>query len=538
MRSEQSFPEMIVSTLTLPFRLLYAFAVFMVNAWTTSRNGFAFIRAVPAVLVATFFFGLWWLSNYRFEAYYNQTNARYELSRVDKPDEPEAWAMFAERMLQMKPEDSQGKFKLALAREQMGELRSARNLMMMLAGTEDAPGMANANVWLALDYQNAERQSDLSDAEREANTIEQYSIALQTEPENPLARAGLAEVYERKGDLDTASSHLAELVSGDIRSLIQLKAIPRLIELKQKLGEDAFAEQFAKDSINRVERLALRNPDLYELWFVLVRCATLTDDFEKATELVDTGFQLAKDPQVRENLIRLMADTWIVRADKIESIDNLENYRERLFALCEAIKTDSRSRDAYVRLIEYADPNTMTRERAVWLRDCILGCPNPAVIHVILGIQEINDGDYVQGQKHWKIADQQFDLSQFIVNNLIEHAVSHRAEDFGNLLDMITVAMELFPDQAALYQTRGIYYKNNERFQEAIEDLNYTVERMPKLISARTMLRDCYEAIGDEENTARVNQEIDRMVGDLDEDDRVLAERFLEIQEEQKEESE
>ena len=44
----------VVGFLTLPFRLLWGFAVFMVQAWTTSRNGIAFLRGFPAFAIMAF----------------------------------------------------------------------------------------------------------------------------------------------------------------------------------------------------------------------------------------------------------------------------------------------------------------------------------------------------------------------------------------------------------------------------------------------------------------------------------------------------
>ena len=183
-------------------------------------------------------------------------------------------------------------------------------------------------------------------------------------------------------------------------------------------------------------------------------------------------------------------------------------------------------------------PESLQTEKSQWLRESIFGCPNPAVIHVILGMQEIKSGNYVQGQKHWRIADQQFDLSQYIVNNMIELAVTENPEVYGNLLNMITVAMELFPDQAALYQTRGLYHKNQEQYPEAIKDLEYAAEKMPSLISARTLLADCYRAIDDQENAQRVQLDIDRLIMNLDDTQRRMVEDFMRRTEEEKERQE
>ena len=54
-----------VKFLTLPFRLLWGFLVFMVQAWTTSRNGIAFLRGLPAfAILAMTPFLVWVFTNY------------------------------------------------------------------------------------------------------------------------------------------------------------------------------------------------------------------------------------------------------------------------------------------------------------------------------------------------------------------------------------------------------------------------------------------------------------------------------------------
>ena len=185
-------------------------------------------------------------------------------------------------------------------------------------------------------------------------------------------------------------------------------------------------------------------------------------------------------------------------------------------------------------MIGYAAPNTMQEEKALWLRDSILGCPNPAVIHVILGMQQIKAGNFVQGQKHWRIADQQFELSQFIVNNMIELAVTDMPDEFVEILDMITVALELFPDQSYLYHTRGMYYEKHKQYPEAIEDLEYVIEKLPNLFTARKLLLDCYKATNEDEKAELVQVEIDRMIRELDETQRAAIEAFLKKSDDEK----
>ena len=316
-----------------------------------------------------------------------------------------------------------------------------------------------------------------------------------------------------------------------ITSIEQLKSIPRLAQMYEDLGKDDVAKRMLQTYITRLEPIARDNPTIFEIWLVIVRCATMTKDYDQAREIIqDAVYQTVRDQTVRERLIRLLANVSVQEADNFDSVDDLDSYKGRLFALCNAIRTDPRSREAYVRLIDYAAPETLVEEKAIWLRDSIIGCPNPAVIHVILGIQDIKDGNFVQGQKHWRIADQQFDLAQYIVNNMIELAISEKPDTFGNALDMITVALELFPEQAALYQTRGLYYKNNQEYDNAIKDLEYAVEKIPTLIPARQMLMECYEATGNEEKVTETQVQINEMIRKLDDAQRAAVQAFLDRQ--------
>ena len=49
---------------TLPFRALLAFAVFMVVSWSTTRVGRQFIFGFPALIVAAGFLGAIWVDQY------------------------------------------------------------------------------------------------------------------------------------------------------------------------------------------------------------------------------------------------------------------------------------------------------------------------------------------------------------------------------------------------------------------------------------------------------------------------------------------
>ena len=90
---------------------------------------------------------------------------------------------------------------------------------------------------------------------------------------------------------------------------------------------------------------------------------------------------------------------------------------------------------------------------------------------MLLGMREISKGNISEGEKHWRIAERQFEGTQIIINNLIDVAVNERPKEFNHLLDMITLGIELFPNQPNFYQTRGVYLMKQGAFENAIDDL-------------------------------------------------------------------
>ena len=109
----------VIAALTFPIRFLWAFLVFMVQAWTTSRSGLAFIKGLPAMGC----FALAPALAYLFTAYDRPVSmvpavvnhAKYAESGEDNP----AAVMFARKLVEIRPKEAQFKYMLAedLARD-------------------------------------------------------------------------------------------------------------------------------------------------------------------------------------------------------------------------------------------------------------------------------------------------------------------------------------------------------------------------------------------------------------------------------------
>ena len=543
-RADRSPGEVVVGVITFPFRFVYAVLVFLVQAWTTSRNGFAFIRGIPALAIfaaAAAIVWAGWVSDWFGRKLVAQASRNYRLHATKDPDNPEYAEMFAEKLVEMRPHEERWKYQLALAREQAGNLDSAKLIMNSLAPVEDqngngeldegedlngdgeiSPGNVDAQVWLGNYYLTSAETESLPEEERFAKARLHYDLALAADPENLMALLRTSEILRRQDDVVGAMEYLDRLARAqpDRMTLIQVSAIPELIRLHKEQGQENQALGRMKSAVLRLKPIARRFADNFEIWRVLVRSAMLVDDYTEAEELIKLGLQFAKNEETRQKLVKLSSDVYTAKADQYENLDDQEQYRNRLFQLCEAVKTNPFSSPVYERLIEYAVPANDPENKAIWLRDAILGCPNPAVIHVILGMQEIADGNFLQGQKHWRIADQQSQIAQLAVNQLIAVSFRGDTEFFENTGDMITVAIEMFPEQFLLYHTQGRFLCRKGEFEAAVEPLRHAVSNMASFIPARIELVDALRELGREEEAKAAEREMEQVISGLNENQR------------------
>ena len=114
LRDTESWSSRLLAVITLPARLLWGFILFMVHAWASSREGFAFLRGLPALAVAGGFFVALVLADFVYnEARMVAANTGYYQYHAQKsPQHPEWSEMFARKLTEIKPEDPLQKFLL------------------------------------------------------------------------------------------------------------------------------------------------------------------------------------------------------------------------------------------------------------------------------------------------------------------------------------------------------------------------------------------------------------------------------------------
>jgi len=300
----------VFSILTFPFRFLFAIAVFMVQAWSTSRVGRAFVLGLPAVTTVAGCLAILWVS-----------------TRYFTP--PENALMFAKKYVGLKPEDPKGLFRLGLALEKSGDSTAAVGVMNMLAPPElpegfEKPATKNAidkeedkigdffpaHLWLSNFYQRQISDGEFS-PEVASLADKHLTRAAENSPENrelAISRASLFELRsihvkdkpdEYIAQLRNLESSLTAAVRPPLQTILQVAQIPKLIQTKRKLAEldDSVNFEQAKKQFGELFddllELGRKTPDGVRLRIInhVVSGYVQLKEYDKAVSIISQSLQ-------------------------------------------------------------------------------------------------------------------------------------------------------------------------------------------------------------------------------------------------------
>jgi tetratricopeptide (TPR) repeat protein len=533
---ERSTFSKFMGLLGLPFRILVAFIGFMAQTWASSRSGYAFVRGLPVLIVCFVFFSALLIEDlFNTEGNKIMVNRGYLQRQVTMfSDNPKDSAMFAQKLVEIKSDEPSHKYELALAKARCGEPQATIDILRSIS-PDDRAGFAEGHIWLA-QYYGRTKVKDLTSEECEAMVDRHLKYALESDPENQMAYITLAERSiarlqdleensdEWKHEIKEAIKYLTEVTQGNV-TMNQIRTIPRLAELRLKLESIESVYPMLSEAIIQMEPLAQRYPDEVQIWASMIQSAVLAEDYQRALDIVRMGVQTAKNPDVKSQIVSFASKIYLKEAAQYKNVVEPKLFRRKVDILCQAINVNPNDREVCGELLSLiAGPQKVNPE---WVRDSIIGARLPGLVHCLLGIMEISKGDVLIGEKHWKIAEKQFPKSNIVINSLLFIAVSKRADDFPHLLDMTSLAIEMFPQQSTLYLTRGIHLFNLERYQEAIQDLLVANEKLPELIRSEQYLIKSFEKINDESNAAKHRFRLEERMGAMDARQRKLVEESM-----------
>jgi len=527
----------------------------MIQAWSTSRSGFAFLRGMPALGILLLAPILCWA----FDRYYKKVSlgpasGYHQYYRAN--NEFEDAVMFSEKMMQLEPKISQFKFYHAQNLYSIPERREEGERMMEWIargedGVEVSKGIAEknsvfqsqANVWLS--QQVLGKQARLGFTDERNELAMKYLEAASSD--DIQAKRNLAELFLTRAkkiketdpqgfqeNLKSAKKELNDLTQPEhFSNLIQVQAMPKLIWINRELGKDQDALGDFQAARRKIGRLTEFKTDMIPLWITMIQCAIGVKDYDAAIEIMEEAYRTVKTPESRKQIAKLASLIYLTKADDYKDLDDQDSFRERLYALCLAIRTNPGELETYKRLIDYIDVNQGSEVRDVWLRNMTSNSPSPHVVHVLLGMRNLVKGNIVEARARWNIAKNQF-AANSIIGNLLDVAIRQKRE-IGSP-ELVSKTLELLPKQYSLYQTRGNAFRNAKDYPNAIKDYELSLEKFfvgetdKQKLSAmivRVFLIDCYEKVGNGEKAAIHRSSIDTQMAKLPEDQREVTQRVL-----------
>jgi|GEM_PF-5612597 len=516
--------------LTFPFRIVWAFLVFLVTTWSSTRPGNSFGRAMPAILAVGSFAGVLVLAynipfrvagisfpdpamRYEGRSVFLRELASSKTDPKEKKELLEGALVCARHLVAIRPTNNSYKYLLGLALAENGDILGARNIMQFIA-PEDKQGLSMAHIWLAIDLLNTEsgearikdERQDL--AYKHLRMIEQ-STANNESIEGYFARVRMAALMMDEKKYEEAEELLKAVVEGQLKWPVQLEAIVRLANVFKAQEKKAQLAAFVFAANGKLGDLSLRQPDIPEIWETMVTLNVVMDDFPSAVSNLQSGIVAARDPDVRMRLLQMQSILFIRQSQLVPDIESREDYKKKFLILARAIVVNPTVPDVYIALLPYLDVNRPNTEEAVWLRELFLDSETPGgVLHAVIGMRDLLNGRFAEGQDQWMTASSKLETAGIVINNFLQVLAEKKPEDMENFFNLASVAIEMFPDQYFFYFTRAKILQKLNRLDQARKDLELVVEKIPQAVEPRQLLMEIGEQQGDTAFVERLTQEI------------------------------
>ena len=528
-----------VGWLTAPFRFLGGVAVFLVQAWASSRSGLTFIVGLPAIALISLFLGGIWGATFYQNRLYGSALVGFKQAAKRSTEEPKEKvialnqrAEFARQMVKLRPDSNEDKYELGAALGTAGDVHSALDIMKLLA-PDDQAGMSDAHLWRAGYYQN-EAWYQATDDQRDEIVLSQLDLAIQQQEDNKKAHKSMSVIHirkaatfdddspEHKEHLEKALTHLTAMINGGIQSIDHLLAAMQIVEIQRQLyGVKRARNSFDQMYTNILEPASRKHPNIFEIWLVLVKCAVALEDFPLAKKFVRDGFVTSNSNDVRKQIADLSSLVLLHEADISEDMSDPEDYQQRLYALTRAISVNPKNEEIYKRLVKFIDSGENEQFNMQWFEEAKVSAPDPGVLTTMLGLRALIDGDFETAKTHWRVSRQLFTLSELVLNHLIVVGSKSGQQDFSDPIDLLTKSLSAFPENPILLQSRGYFLVKEGRESEAVTDLEMAVEKLPNLVEARQFLILLYQKMGDSAQAGFHQQRQDDTLAKLPENQRL-----------------
>lgn len=529
----------ILALASMPFHLLGGLISLIVQNWPTSRSGIAAIAAIPAAITLMGLLSAWVLADYvRSDArriLFYKSALQFNIQNF--PDVPESALAFAQRLVEIDPNDTELKFKLGLAQQRADNDFLANDIMKSIA-PDDTEGYLEAHNWRATYLVRKNKTAEelkaiIGLAEKHLKMI--TTIA----PDRLIGKARLASLYMTYANLldDQSPECLEYLVKADelFREIIDKKnpssenrsvqitnLSPSVLVRKQLAAIDPETYSIeaevveVRHNISELLKTAIRfYPDSLQLWLLLIQSASEIRQFDFAIEIADIGIKNSSSPETAIGISKAKSRALRKAAVSINKFDDFTSYRNRFIYLCDAVRAAPAEASNYIFLLEFvgnenpkptielarqlglAESGDAVPIKIEWLRQSCVETKYTGFLCTMIGVHEFHLGNNESAIENWSVA-QQFDpTTRDFISLLLESIYyAKKLDKFDNFETMLSESLLIYPEAARIQLLRGRYYFKEQKFQKAIDDFRALLTTHPTQLALHHKIKTCYQLMG------------------------------------------
>ncbi|HJZ91219.1 MAG TPA: tetratricopeptide repeat protein [Gemmataceae bacterium] len=450
------------------------------RCWWRDRNWRTFAAGAPALVAAlgagSVMVTCWTGSDRELQArYLTEGKAAFQAK-----DYPRALTCY-ERVVPGSP-DPEPVYRLALTVEALGDTGRAASLMRTII-PDEGPGYAPGHYWWARKLLAAPPSTGTR-----AAAEEHLLKALAGDLEDKDAAHGLlGQLYLSTNRPAEAEFHLSKAVA--THSIFRLP-LARTFAARGNAGrarQEAelavrfFRERAKSDSANLTARLAWAD------------ATTFLEDYPGAIGVLDEGFAVTGDPTYRVAAARVYLAWFDTRKKEPAPTAN-----ELLTLLDKGLTNDPANQDLLNRLLDLlrvGGPDADTA-RATLRSLLARGGAGGAHIHFALAVDARLRGDTAAEILHLEQAHRLDPKMGLIANNLAWVLSKPPTPDLPRALTLANLAVEREPANPMYRDTRGRILLAQQKWAEALVDLEITLAKAPETPGLHAALADAYEHFG------------------------------------------
>jgi tetratricopeptide (TPR) repeat protein len=458
-----------------------------IYAWLVTRQWLCLLQASPAIV-----FGgtICTMLVYQSNREDTQTLVRYRNAAAAalNAEDIEAAVVFTQRLSQLDPTGTETLLNLARIAIHQREFDRARTILTRLT---DGNGKAEPEAhFLLVNVTLAERQN-LTLAE--AKGLEQHlKQALRSPSRRSTAGVLLAELLVARKQWAEAIPYLEAA-----RTLRPELRISLAIALAAT-GQRTRAQHELEQTISELRENAESRPEDAGVRIMWSRAAALAGDHAQAESVLLTGIRESEDTRLKEAL----ADLYVHMSDRLASQEG--ELGNRLKLLEQALRYRPDHPVVLARLGQFADDSSEVGRQALdVLNDLLARGQAPATIHLILGTSAAQAERWDAARLHLEQASQLNPETPALLNNLAWVLASATPPQLDRALRLANAAIDVDPTHPEMRETRGVILARQQRWNEALPDLERALVALPGRASLHRTLADVYSQLGDETLAAK-----------------------------------